>query len=359
MMAPRAVKGVEEMKKVIAIGGAGFIGTNLCLSALKRGLQVVVFDNLSRKGSDLNLDCLRKNGQERLEVIEGDVRSIDDVQRLFERHRDAAAVFHLAGQVAVTTSIQKPREDFEINLVGTLNVLETIRKNSVRAPLLYASTNKVYGGMAGTEIVERNGRYQYRDHPRGISEDFPLDFHSPYGCSKGAADQYVLDYSRIFGLKTVVFRQSCIYGYHQFGMEDQGWVAWFIIASLFGMPITVYGNGKQVRDVLFVDDLVEAYWAAIDNIHVTNGEAYNIGGSEYQVSLLQLLQQLEALLGKRLAVKYSDPRPGDQLVFISDVHKARQHFGWAPRTPVSRGVTLLADWVMVNKQLFVKAGIIR
>jgi CDP-paratose 2-epimerase len=209
------------------------------------------------------------------------------------------------------------------------------------------------------EIIDRSNRYEFKDYPDGISEEFPLDFHSPYGCSKGAADQYVIDYSRIFGLETVVFRQSCVYGYHQFGIEDQGWVAWFTIASLFDMPITIYGDGKQVRDVLFIDDLIESYWAAIENIHITKGKAYNIGGSQYQMSLLELLEYLETFLNKKITPRYSGPRHGDQLVFTSDIRKAKQHFEWTPRIDVKQGVRLLVDWVIANKELFIKAGIIK
>lgn len=346
------------MKKIIILGGAGFIGTNLCLSALRKDIQVVIFDNLSRKGTELNLDFIKRNGRERLHVIKGDIRSIDDLQQLFEKHSDADAIFHLAGQVAVTTSVQDPREDLETNLVGTFNVLEMIRENHIQSPLLYASTNKVYGSLDGVEIIEKSNRYEYRDYPEGISEKISLDFHSPYGCSKGAADQYVIDYSRIFGLKTVVFRQSCIYGYHQFGIEDQGWVAWFTIASLFDMPITIYGDGKQVRDVLFIDDLIEAYWMAVESIDITNGAAYNIGGCQYRMSLLELLQYLETFLNKKITPRFSDPRPGDQPIFISDIRKAKQSFGWYPRIDVKQGVRLLTDWVTANKDLFIRSGVV-
>lgn len=335
------------MHKIIILGGAGFIGTNLGRSALGRGLEVVVFDNLSRKGTDINLRLLRECGP--VTFIQGDIRRREDVEALFRAHGDADAVFHLAGQVAVTTSIQDPRDDFDINLYGTLNVLEAMRQYQIQAPLLYASTNKVYGKMAQVEIIETQNAYAYRDYPHGINEDFPLDFYSPYGCSKGGADQYVLDYARIYGLNTVVMRQSCIYGYYQFGIEDQGWVAWFTIASLFDMPITLYGTGKQVRDVLFVDDLIAAYWLAVEQIDLTNGQAFNVGGGEFRLSLLALLAHLETAFNKKIKVGYGEPRQGDQKVFISDTRKAAQTFGWQPQISVEQGVGRLAEWAVANQ----------
>lgn len=344
--------------KIIVFGGAGFIGTNLCLSALARGHEVVIFDNLSRRGTALNLRLIQQAGGERVIFMQGDIRHQADLDALFSAHSDAAQLFHLAGQVAVTTSIQDPRADFEINLLGTLNILEAMRGHSIQAPLLYASTNKVYGEMEAVGVVERDTRYEYRDHPQGIGEDYPLNFHSPYGCSKGAADQYVLDYARIYGLKTVVLRQSCIYGYYQFGIEDQGWVAWFTIASLFEMPITIFGDGKQVRDILFIDDLVDAYWLALEHITTTNGQAYNVGGASYRLSLRELLSHLESVLGRPINVTHGSPRQGDQKVFISDIRKAERDFGWRPAVDAATGVQRLADWVMANQSLFVEAGIV-
>jgi CDP-paratose 2-epimerase len=345
--------------KVIVLGGAGFIGTNVCLSALAKGAQVIIFDNLSRKGTGLNLRLIQERAPDQVTFIRGDIRSQTDVEGLFRQHPDADAVFHLAGQVAVTTSIKDPREDFEINLLGTLNLLEAMRLNQIPAPLLYASTNKVYGKMDGVEVVEGETRYEYRDYPQGISEAYPLDFHSPYGCSKGGADQYVLDYSRIYGIKAVVFRQSCIYGYYQFGIEDQGWVAWFTIASLFNLPITIYGDGKQVRDILFIDDLVNGYWSAIDHIATTNGNAYNIGGSSFRLSLRELLAFLEQTLGRKIPVTYGEPRQGDQKVFIADSSKAKREFGWSPQINAEQGVRRLVEWVKTHRHLFVEAGILK
>jgi CDP-paratose 2-epimerase len=264
-------------------------------------------------------------------------------------------VLHLAAQVAVTTSVTAPREDFEINALGTFNVLEAVREAGITAPLLYSSTNKVYGEMTDVGVGEQNGRYGYQTLPSGVSEHRNLDFHSPYGCSKGAADQYVIDYHRIYGLRTIVFRQSCIYGYRQFGAEDQGWVAWFMIASQLGRPITVYGDGKQVRDVLFVDDLLDAYDAAFAAGDRAVGQAYNIGGgTENVLSLLELLSYIEKRQNRKLPYKFAGWRPGDQKVFVSDIRKAQAELGWAPKTDCVRGLGLLYDWVSENQGLFVE-----
>lgn len=344
--------------KIIVLGGAGFIGTNLCLSALEKGVEVVIFDNLSRKGTDINLQLIQAKGAARVTYVRGDIRVAEETRALFADHSDADMIFHLAGQVAVTTSIKDPREDFEINLLGTLNILEGMRLNDIQAPLLYASTNKVYGKMSHVEVVEQETCYTYRDYPDGVTEDFPLDFHSPYGCSKGGADQYVLDYARIYGLRTVVFRQSCIYGYYQFGIEDQGWVAWFTIASLFNLPITIFGNGKQVRDILFIDDLIRGYWLALENIETTNGRAYNIGGAQFRLSLIELLAYLEEQLGRKIPVTYDAARQGDQKVFVCDIAKAGREFGWSPQVNAEQGVKVLAEWVTANRSMFVDAGIL-
>jgi len=255
--------------------------------------------------------------------------------------------------VAVTTSVQNPREDLEINTLGTINVLEAVRQAKRKPIILFSSTNKVYGAMEDIKIKEVNGRYQYQNLPHGVNEDRILDFHSPYGCSKGAADQYVRDYARIYGLKTVVFRQSCIYGLHQFGIEDQGWVAWFIIASLLNKPLTIYGNGKQVRDVLFIDDLNMAYWLAIKNIKKTAGQIYNIGGGpKNQLSLLELISLLGNFFNKRIKYKFSQWRPGDQPVFVCDIRKAKKDFGWQPKVSPKEGIKRLIKWAKRNKSLF-------
>jgi len=336
---------------IVVIGGAGFIGCNIADYYLKNRHNVTVFDNFSRKGTLQNLDWLLKRYKENLTVAQGDVRI--DFGRLKSVVGKADIVFHFAAQVAVTTSVVDPREDFEINALGTFNVLEAIRQSGSKPIVLYSSTNKVYGGMEHVKIVERNGEYDYESLPLGVSEAEQLDFHSPYGCSKGTADQYMIDYSRIYGLRTVVFRQSCIYGYRQFGVEDQGWVAHFTISSMFDRPLTIYGDGKQVRDVLFIDDLVRAYDMAIKNINVTAGKAYNIGGGpNKKMSLLNLIGYLEKFFGKKLTYTFSTWRPGDQRVFICDIRKAKNEFGWEPKIGVEEGVRLLAAWVKENKEEF-------
>jgi CDP-paratose 2-epimerase len=337
--------------KTIITGGAGFIGSNAASRYLRQGHHVVIVDNLSRDGVGRNLDWLRSQGSP--EFVQLDVRDPAAIARLFSRHRDADQVLHLAAQVAVTTSVTSPREDFEINALGTFNVLEAMRQAEMTAPLIYASTNKVYGEMADVGAVERDGRYAYQALPSGVSEERSLDFHSPYGCSKGSADQYVIDYHRIYGLRTIVFRQSCIYGYRQFGAEDQGWVAWFMIASQCGRPITVYGDGKQVRDLLFVDDLLNAYDAAFAAGDAAVGRAYNIGGGPGNVlSLLELLAYIEKRQQRKLPFDYSGWRPGDQKVFVSDIRRAQKELGWTPKINCSRGLDLLYDWVSQNKGLF-------
>ncbi|MES2201161.1 MAG: SDR family NAD(P)-dependent oxidoreductase, partial [candidate division FCPU426 bacterium] len=253
--------------KALVSGGAGFIGCNMSKRLLQEGWQVTVFDNLSRPGTANNLRWLKNFG--RVRFVKGDVRDRARVRAAYKAAQSPDAVFHFAGQVAVTTSVTDPREDFEVNALGTFNMLEGLRhglsaasKKKTKPAFFYSSTNKVYGGMEDIRVVEKGGRYQYRDLPKGIPESRLLDFHSPYGCSKGAADQYVHDYGRIYNFPTVVFRQSCIYGYRQFGVEDQGWVAWFTIAAALGKPLTIYGDGKQVRDVLFIEDLCDAYLLA-------------------------------------------------------------------------------------------------
>jgi CDP-paratose 2-epimerase len=337
--------------KVIITGGAGFIGSNAASRYLKQGHDVVVIDDLSRPGVERNLEWLK--GQGKLTFLKVDIRRAEDTRRAFEEHREAGLVLHLAGQVAVTTSVIDPRTDFEINALGTLNVLEAVRLAKMQSPFLYSSTNKVYGGMEDAQIIEGNGRYGYQDLPHGVSEERGLDFHSPYGCSKGAADQYVRDYHRIYGLRTVVFRQSCIYGYRQFGAEDQGWVAWFMIALQVGQPITVYGDGKQVRDILFVDDLLDAYDASVQRIGDCAGKIYNVGGGPANVlSLRDLLGFLATKRGSPVKHADADWRPGDQRVFVSDVRRAARDLGWTPKTSASQGLERLYEWVAANKGLF-------
>jgi CDP-paratose 2-epimerase len=339
--------------RYIITGGAGFIGTNLASRYLAAGKSVTIFDNFSRAGSEHNVKWLQDRYGGRLTVLRGDVREPN--REFFDAIENAEVVFHLAAQVAVTTSVTNPRHDFEINALGTLNVLEAVRASSSRPIVLYSSTNKVYGKMSDIEVAENNGRYEYRHEVLGIPESRPLDFYSPYGCSKGAGDQYAIDYARIYGLRTIVFRQSCIYGPRQFGVEDQGWVAWFAICALLNMPITIFGDGKQVRDVLYVDDLITAYDRAIQNIETTAGKAYNIGGGPRNtLSLLELIQIIERRLGRPLPHSFDAWRPGDQLVFISDIGKAEADFGWKPDVSVSQGINALLDWLVENRHLFDK-----
>ncbi|HDQ25299.1 MAG TPA: SDR family NAD(P)-dependent oxidoreductase [bacterium] len=338
--------------RILITGGAGFIGANTAARFLKEGHRVYVFDNLSRRGTKWNLKWLQDN-YKGLKFIKGDIRRYSEIKNVFIKEKKFDAVFHLAAQVAVTTSVTDPREDFDINALGTFNLLEAVRESKTNPVVVYSSTNKVYGGMTDIKIVKKGKKYAYRDYPSGITEERILDFHSPYGCSKGAADQYVIDYARIYGMRTVVFRQSCIYGYRQFGIEDQGWVAWFTIAAALNKPITIYGDGMQVRDVLFIDDLTDAYAAALKNIKKVSGMAFNIGGgAKNTMSLLELIAFLEKFFGKKIPLKFSGWRPGDQPVFVCDIKKAKRVLGWEPKTRPVEGVKKLYEWVKQNKGLF-------
>lgn len=338
------------MKKYLITGGAGFIGTNFALNLLQRGDEVIILDNLSRKGTSDNLEYLKKEYQDKVSFVQADV--VTDFEAICKAVISVDVVFHLAGQVAVTSSVTNPRADFEANALGTFNVLEAVRLSEKKPILVYASTNKVYGGMETVVVEEGETRFSYRDLPGGISENQLLDFHSPYGCSKGAADQYVRDYSRIYGLKTVVMRQSCIYGTRQFGIEDQGWIAWFTIASMFKRPITVFGNGKQVRDALFVDDLFNAWDTVVEKINLTSGKIYNVGGgANFSLSILELIELLENNLGEKVEYSFADWRPGDQPVYISDITKIKNETGWYPKISVEEGVNKLSAWVKENKNL--------
>jgi CDP-paratose 2-epimerase len=334
---------------ILITGGAGFIGSHLARHFFARGDSVAVFDNLSRRGSERNLEWLQ-TVVPGLEFIRGDVREAAAIAAAV-RGRDA--VLHLAAQVAVTTSVTDPREDFEINALGTFNTLEAARASGKNPIFIYTSTNKVYGGMEMATVVEEPGRYRFADLPFGAAEDWPLDFHSPYGCSKGCGDQYVRDYSRIYGLPTVVFRQSCIYGERQFGVEDQGWLAHFVISATFGRPIMIYGDGKQVRDALYVGDLVRAFEKAVDRIDAVRGEVFNIGGGPRQVLAVwtETGPMLEKLFGRKIEVRYGDWRPGDQRVFVSDIRKAERDLGWKPEVAPTEGLERLYRWVQENKNL--------
>ena len=333
-------------------GGAGFIGSNYVSRLLERGEKVSIYDNLSRAGAKVNLAWLEdKFGKEAFQLIVGDVT---DAPLLAASARSADVIIHLAGQVAVTTSVTDPRHDFESNALGTFNALEAARLSGRNPFFVYASTNKVYGGMEDVKIVEEATRWRYADLPLGCSEQQPLDFHSPYGCSKGAGDQYVRDYARIYDLPTVVMRQSCIYGPRQFGVEDQGWLAWMVIAAVTGRPITIYGDGKQVRDVLHVYDLLDAYDAALAKMDKARGQVYNLGGGTRNVLAVwsEFGPLLEKLLGAKIPVARSDWRPGDQRVFYADFSKAKNELGWEPKINLEEGIEKLFKWVNENKSLF-------
>lgn len=339
--------------KALITGGAGFIGSNVADRFLEDGHQLVIVDNLSRAGSQNNLNWLReKHGD--FEFHEIDVRDFEGLKQVISRAGDLDAVLHFAAQVAVTRSVENPREDFEVNALGTLNLLEVIRSHASSPAVIYTSTNKVYGDLRNIGVEETETRYDFIDLPAGVPEDSPLDFYSPYGCSKGVADQYMKDYNRIFGIPTVVFRNSCIYGQRQFGIEDQGWVAWFLIAVVLGKQITIYGNGKQVRDLLHIDDLVNAFLLAIDRIEHIQGGVYNIGGGpENTISIWKEFGPLlEKISGRDLAVEYDAWRPGDQPVYISDIRKAAEDLNWAPEIGVDQGIERLYHWVEENQELF-------
>ncbi len=336
--------------KYLITGGAGFTGLNFADILLSRGDEVIIFDNFSRAGTLENIRWLTEN-HANAQVIQGDIRI--DTEKLCEAVSEVDYVYHLAAQVAVTTSVVDPKSDFEINALGTFNVLEAVRKSSNQPAFIYASTNKVYGGMEGLGIIEENGRYAYEDLPDGISESMPLDFHSPYGCSKGAGDQYTRDYARIYNLRTAVMRQSCIYGQHQLGIEDQGWVAWFTIAAVLGKKITIYGDGKQVRDVLFIKDLFNVWDLVAKNLQPGKSKIFNIGGgATFNLSLLELIDHLKILNCNKVDYSFSEWRPGDQRVYVSDIAKAQNELDWSPEVCPKKGVEILYEWVSDNRSVF-------
>jgi CDP-paratose 2-epimerase len=335
--------------ETLITGGCGFIGTNLAHRLLSNGERVCVFDNLSRSGASRNLEWLRATHRTGLRVVTADVR---DRRAVREAVLLAHRVFHFAAQVAVTTSLDEPTVDFEVNAGGTLNILESVRDAPHQPSLVFTSTNKVYGGLAGVRFEEDAGRHTPRSARlarRGIDEDRPLDFHSPYGCSKGCADQYVRDYARSYGLRTVVFRMSCIYGPHQFGNEDQGWVAHFLIRALHGEPITIYGDGRQVRDVLFIDDLVDAFLLASADIDRLAGRAFNIGGGPANaISLRELLDMIRRRERRAPQVRWESWRTGDQKFYVSDTARFRRLTGWNPRVSATEGIARLQQWLAEN-----------
>ncbi len=335
---------------VLITGGAGFVGCNLADRLAQNGERVLIFDNLSRAGVEQNVAWLRSQHPDLVHLL---VRDVRDSHALAEAVQNASAVFHLAAQVAVTTSLTSPVHDFEVNARGTLNLLETLRARPNPPPLIFTSTNKVYGCLRGVPLALRCDRYVplHETHARGISENQPLDFYSPYGCSKGAADQYILDYAQTFGLPAVVLRMSCIYGPHQFGTEDQGWVAHFLIQALNGRPITLYGDGKQVRDILFIDDLLDAFMLARERISALSGHAFNIGGGvNNTTSLLELAALIGALNAARPRVKSGDWRPGDQRYYVTDFTRFENATGWRPRVQLRDGVMRLHEWLLETRR---------
>lgn len=342
----------QGTRSVLIFGGAGFIGSNLAHSLLtSTDAKVHVFDNLSRAGVHHNLEWLRKaaGNSGRLQVTVGDVRD----SRLVERAvAHANEIYHFAAQVAVTTSVTDPRLDFEVNLAGTFNVLDAARRCGNRPFIAFTSTNKVYGELGFGLPVVSGKRYITPNH-QGVSESQPLDFHSPYGCSKGAADQYVRDFGRIYGLPTVVFRMSCVAGPRQFGTEDQGWVAHFVYSALQDEAVIIYGDGRQVRDVLCVDDLIRAFDAVRQNIETTRTEVYNVGGGpQNSTSLLELMDEIESLTGRRLECVFHGRRPGDQLVYVTDNSKIQRDAGWVPEIGLKKTVRLLQEfWKQNNGML--------
>jgi CDP-paratose 2-epimerase len=331
---------------VVITGGAGFIGTNVAHRLLSTGQPVLLFDNLSRPGVERNVRWLQKQHGTLVQLETGDIRNLNAVRSAV---RDASKVFHFAAQVAVTTSLESPLEDFEINARGTLNLLEAIRARPQPVPLLFTSTNKVYGDLSDLRLRMREERYEPADpnfRRYGMSETRALAFHSPYGCSKGAACQYVLDYSRTFKLPCAVFRMSCIYGPHQFGSEDQGWIAHFLIRALQGRLITIYGDGRQVRDILYVDDLVDAFLAALNHMEAVAGHAFNIGGGPgNSISLLELLQLISELNGRTPETDFEPWRPADQQYYVSDIRRFCDQTGWAPKVSMREGIQNLHQWL--------------
>ncbi|MGL5843869.1 MAG: GDP-mannose 4,6-dehydratase [Aeromonas hydrophila] len=337
--------------KLLITGGCGFLGSNLASKAIKLGMDVIIFDNLSRFGSTENLKWLQSIGD--FSFVHGDIRNKNDVSRLIVKYMPDT-VFHLAGQVAMTTSIDNPQMDFEVNIGGTVNLLEAIRIFNPECGIIYSSTNKVYGDLEQFTYRETDTRYECIEKPNGFDEAVQLTFHSPYGCSKGAADQYMLDYARIFGLKTVVFRHSSMYGGRQFATYDQGWVGWFCQKAVEAskgntQPFTISGNGKQVRDVLHAEDMISLYFKAMKSLNDIQGNAFNIGGSiKNSLSLLELFDLLQVQAGAKLNYIKLPVRESDQKVFVADISKINNLIDWQPNVSAEKGVQKMFDWCNYN-----------
>ncbi|MDA9364729.1 NAD-dependent epimerase/dehydratase family protein [Flavobacteriaceae bacterium] len=338
--------------KYLITGGCGFIGSNLAEEVLKRGEELVVFDNLFRFGSSSNLEWLKEKGD--FKYYPFDIRNLNDIETVIKIEQPDV-VFHLAGQVAMTTSISNPRLDFEINAIGTFNLLDSIRKYAPNAIVLYSSTNKVYGDFEELTFEENGTRYICKEYANGFDESLPLNFHSPYGCSKGAADQYLLDFNRIYGTKTVVFRHSSMYGGNQHATIDQGWIGWFcekaiaIKNNLDKEKFTISGSGKQVRDLLHAQDVVSLYFNAIENIEKIKGNAFNIGGGiENSASLLELFKFLEKELNIRMEYQQLPARESDQLVFVANLSKVQKMLSWTPKVKKEDGLLKMIEWVSLR-----------
>jgi CDP-paratose 2-epimerase len=336
----------RAVRRILVTGGCGFIGSNLVDALAARGEMVLAFDAMLREGSQENARWLASRWGDRVKIVTGDVRDAAAVRAAVT---NCLAVIHLAAQVAVTTSLEDPVEDFSVNALGTLTVLEAVRRYNPAAPVIFASTNKVYGmAMPADRLVRKELRYEPIDErwAQGIGEAAPLDLYSPYGCSKGAADQYVRDYARVFGLKTVVLRMSCIYGPRQFGTEDQGWLAHFVLKAQAGDPISIYGDGFQVRDVLFIDDAVDAWLGALDGASKLRGRIFNLGGgASNAISLREAIDHIARLHGKAPQLRFSDWRPGDQPWYVSDISAISAALDWSPRFSVQHGLRALDQWI--------------
>jgi len=335
---------------ILITGGAGFVGINLAEYLLSNNNNVTIFDNFSRSGSKENLFWIKNQSfNSKLKIIDGDIQNF---HLLIESIKNIDIIYHLAGQVAVTSSLINPNNDIKNNLFGTFNILEAVRQSKKRPALIFTSTNKVYGSLKNLTFIENENRYSCNDMPKGISEDQPLDFFSPYGCSKGAADQYVHDYSRTYGLKTVVFRMSCIYGPRQFGTTHQGWLAHFIKSTINNQPITIYGDGKQVRDILFIDDLSRALDMAGNNLDIAAGNVYNIGGGpKNTISIWNEFSKILSDLNNSMLppISYKEARTGDQCYYVSDIRKIKKELNWIPEYSIQDGISRLWDWCIEDK----------
>ena len=338
--------------KYLITGGLGFLGSNLSNEVIRRNEELFILDNFFRKGCNQNLNWLRKKGS--FEFLYGDIRNNNDVESII-REIKPDVIFHVAGQVAMTTSLKDPRLDFEVNTLGTINILESVRKFSSNSSIIYTSTNKVYGDLEYLEYIEKDTRYISKKYPRGFNESLSLNFQSPYGCSKGAADQYILDYARMFDLNTVVFRHSTIYGTRQFSTFDQGWIGWFcqkaleIKNGILKDKLTISGNGKQVRDILFIDDVVNLYFMAAKKINTLKGKVFNIGGGiDNSISILELFDMLEKKLNIQLKYEKLRPREGDQKFFVTNIDKAKNLIKWRPDVSIDEGIDKMIEWISIT-----------